>query len=283
MVTEKFEVKDFTLGIPTFSRPYQLRKTLKGILQYDIKVIVLINSQNINSEYYSVQKEFTNVNFVIENRSLGVARAWNKLIMLSPTPWIILSSDDLSYQEDWFDKLKHSINNNESKTYHYSLSWPMTFSSFCIHKKLISEIGWFDENFLTAYYEDEDWYLRIREHFLSESETNLSYEEIIPFLKCVSRKPHENTSYNSVPNYLYFRLKWKLNEGGAKLRTRENIRVKRRINEKAKTIHQLARNSYLNDNYRTQVYIVEPRNWLLSIVLLISNTKLVKFIIGHIK
>ena len=80
--------------------------------------------------------------------------------------------------------------------------------NLCGFKKLIEQIGWFDQNFVMAYYEDEDWYLRYRE-WLGLFNDPVSYDEIVPKLKVITRNTHRGGKWNVAANYIYFFLKWK--------------------------------------------------------------------------
>jgi hypothetical protein len=94
-----------------------------------------------------------------------LAQLWNLAVHIPQTPWVVIANDDVRFESGWEDKLEAEIEKYPA-CLEVNLAYPASsFSAFAIHKKLIGEIGWFDPAFPTFRWEDEDWYLRICEHY----------------------------------------------------------------------------------------------------------------------
>lgn len=166
-----------------------------------------------------------------------------------------------------------------------SLSYPMSFSSFCLDKKLVGEIGWFDQNFPGAYYEDEDWYLRIREYHGLHGNNEVKYEELIPMTKSVVRHPHARANWNALANYVYFRLKWKKvkKTRSQSLHTREEVAVVRILKERKWTRYQKIRCSYqIGDYSKKQYSFIRPYLYL-RILKKLGGFSIIKYILKKLK
>lgn len=264
-------MNDITVGIPTVSRPQELNKTLKGLKSAPNKLIYL-NGIN-KDDYIEVIKNYENeVSFIKSDQTVGIAAAWNRLIIQSDTRFVILSSDDLEYPSGWEVPLLNEINKGTSVD-QVSLSWPMSFSSFCIDKKLIAKQGWFDQNFPGAYYEDEDWYLRFRERLKLYNNKSVKYEEIIPKLKTVKRPSHEKAPWNSFANTLYFFVKWKrvTDQDEKVVHSREDIPYQRRLHDPEWKSYKSIKEAYAKDDFSAKAYVFIQPHLLLRILKLLTH------------
>lgn len=95
------------------------------------------------------------------------------------------------------------------------------FSCFMINKRTIDEVGWFDENFRPAYFEDNDYHYRI--HLGGFKTANMAFA---PMYHVGSQTQHN--SMNKAPvvtgpmfdaNRQYYRSKWGGTPGEEKFKT----------------------------------------------------------------
>jgi GT2 family glycosyltransferase len=54
-----------------------------------------------------IEKDYSNIKFVYNEENLGCTGAWNKGLILSETDWVLLCSDDMKFDDDWFLSLIH--------------------------------------------------------------------------------------------------------------------------------------------------------------------------------
>lgn len=88
--------------------------------------------------------------------NMGVAAAWNAII--KATPWAeywIISNHDKLFAPGELDKLAEETEKG-------GLVMLGGFSTFGVHRFVIQEVGWFDEGFHPAFYEDNDMDYRCR-------------------------------------------------------------------------------------------------------------------------
>jgi GT2 family glycosyltransferase len=174
----------FSIVVPTYERPEDLRKCLESLeykKQLSLKkyeIIVTDDSKSENSKEL-VKKEFPRVkwgkgkqNGPGGNRNAGVDRANGD--------WIVFIDDDCIADKDYLNAYLRAISDNHDITLFEGLIYPdrprMTWaeccpensnggmfwtSNLCVKKTLFKEIGGFDELFKVAY-EDIDFAYRIR-------------------------------------------------------------------------------------------------------------------------
>ncbi len=108
--------------------------------------------------------------------NIGVARAWNTGILaaLEDHDVALVINNDLVFAPDTVDNLMEhyegsnivtvtNIGNDPERLADYSrkqLKAPATFIGFLIDSKVITRVGLFDEQFRTAYFEDDDYKVR---------------------------------------------------------------------------------------------------------------------------
>lgn len=267
-------IDDITISITTLFRVEELGKTLATLDGFP-NVQVILNGAEISKYESLIQKYESYVRFIINKDNIGVAAAWNQGIICSNTRYVVLSSDDLDYTSDWYVPLLKLLNTN-SRLLQVSLSHPMSFSSFCIDKRLIGLQGWFDHNFTRGYYEDEDWYLRFRER-LNLYNNRIPYEEIIPHLRTVKRPLQKRTYYNRVPNIIYFHLKWgrRASPNERCLFSRQGYAYYRRLPEPEWPLMANVRNAYLQGDYKSCPWSYSRPNLLMTTLTKVTDNRLV--------
>jgi glycosyltransferase involved in cell wall biosynthesis len=277
-----FTLNDITLSITSLARPKELERTIEYIKELP-HIQVILNGANVDAYQRLIRKFASHIRFIINKKNIGVAAAWNQGIVVSNTQFTVLSSDDLEYPQGWTDTLLMAINKNDGFL-QFSLSDPMSFSSFCVDKRLIAEQGWFDQNFPLAYYEDEDWYLRFRERHCLYNNPK-PYEEIIPRLKVVIRHPHA-VKWKIIPiNRYYFEMKWKkLKNPDLKcLHSRENVQYQRRIKEPVWPELEKIRQHYLNGNFSSRLWIYDKPSLSIQILIKLAQSRLIVVVFFTLK
>jgi hypothetical protein len=156
-------MKDYTIGITTFSKRYSfIVKLLSQIRSHTDKPIVIsINGEKdaeFNEEYRKkillLCSEYDNVfpTFFLETR--GLSKMWNTLLIMSYHDNVLMLNDDIEiHSSDIFDITTAHINSN---VYNGLTKMNSSFSHFIVSKNLMDEIGYFDERLLGFGEEDGD-------------------------------------------------------------------------------------------------------------------------------
>lgn len=160
--------KKFAIGIPTLNR-FDLLKP--ALLYYEkdfpnTKIFILDNGkQEITSDAEIMRNK--NIRVLESEKNRGVAASWNVLcdeIFKSHDFALILNDDDyLGADEGVVNAIVAFALSEEYKGRFYC---PIThgrpdFDSFLISKEIFEKVGRFDEKFYPAYYEDDDYIVRL--------------------------------------------------------------------------------------------------------------------------
>lgn len=139
----------YDLGIPTLNQYAALDRTIDAALAGSLKPerILIID----NGGGYQPKRE--GVEVIRPHRNLGVAASWNVLLRLSEPKPLIIANDDLQPGQDTLEKLLRA----EAPCAHIGF-----LSCFKLAHWVPALIGYFDETFYPAYYEDNDYARRMR-------------------------------------------------------------------------------------------------------------------------
>ncbi len=155
-----FEKRFFTNALPLVR---ELRRQIP-----DIPILVFINGnlhgdhdRYLRSEFLKALSNISNIDVVCNGRMTGISRNWNLGIQLASTEQVLCLSDDIQVGFDFYKDVDLIFKRNESE----GLSIVESFACFFIHRKLIDQIGWFDERYLGFGAEDGDYLWRFEEHF----------------------------------------------------------------------------------------------------------------------
>lgn len=145
----------------------------------------------------------------------SLTELWNQCIIQSPTDWILICNDDITFLPGWLEYLEEQI-----ATKKYLLIHLFHYGAFCIHKSLILKMGWFDERFRGGGFEDIDHMLRLSELGLKEmvdrSHDFIKNEgdvEIAHFIKHHKKSYHnsgatQGTGWQGKNNSIFIMAKW---------------------------------------------------------------------------
>ena len=195
----------FAIGIPTINCAELLNHALKKyIVDFPDTAIVIID--NGNQEIF----EHENILIYKQEKNLGVAGSWNlicKIIFQElglDFAWII--NDDV-YSGLNLEKIRNLMSD-----YSYQVSEGLLgcegscFTSFIISNKTFNEIGEFDNNFYPAYFEDNDYFYRLK----LSGKAVLEVPELIPIVfnksKTIEKNPDLNKNFDE--NKKKYEAKW---------------------------------------------------------------------------
>lgn len=116
-------------------------------------------------------REDTTVHWHCSNR--GLARSWNEIINASlddETDVIMLINDDVTFLDGTFDKFIDFARDRNLEDLCFASGFEKNnnvfrtqgFACCTIGRNVIETIGYFDENFCPAYYEDVDFMMRVQ-------------------------------------------------------------------------------------------------------------------------
>lgn len=196
-----------TICIPTLNNFDGLNKMIEGIEQGSMTPERYLIVDNSNGNYIASNPKVEVHTF---GRNLGVAASWNWMIDHT-SDLRLICNDDLVFHTDTLEiAYNFIVNDKESYMWCSQLLAENAFSFFGISKKCIQDIGYFDDAFYPAYYEDCDYARRLLlkgkeitkipgllcDHAHSMTKKNFNYEQL---------QSHHDTF---AKNQAYFISKW---------------------------------------------------------------------------
>jgi hypothetical protein len=136
-------------GVAYISQSGLLRKMFESIDCSVDRLIVIDNSETGNAPCPP------SAIHVSTRHNLGVSASWNLIIKASPwAPWWCISNSDIEFEQGDLNRLEGNILPGPGI---YQMDG---FAAFAITREAVAKIGLFDENFVPAYYEDNDYHRR---------------------------------------------------------------------------------------------------------------------------
>lgn len=164
-------MNSFTIVITTFSKRLEyITNLLSQVRNFtEIDVILSINgdyNKKFNEEYrkkiLKLCSDYTNIYPIFFPEQRGLSKLWNTSIIHSPTDWCLILNDDIEiHTNDIFEFGKNLLGIEKIITINGS------FSHFFVHKKIIDDLGYFDERLLGFGEEDGDIFYRHIEKYNS--------------------------------------------------------------------------------------------------------------------
>jgi hypothetical protein len=208
---------DYSIGIVTYVERFN--KSFKQLAlelsrQFpDVEKNVILNGFPDKEKQLRYIKEataflnkcgFTRVISFEEHQAL--AKGWNLLVINSDAPKILILNDDCSIESNFRYEF-------ESQRQDYDwLFLNESFSHFMTSKRVVKNVGWFDERFLGIGHEDGDYARRCAiKNFEYDvgvdcpSLKNLQIQE--EFVSFTTKKNEKSGNY-SVYNEIFFKKKW---------------------------------------------------------------------------
>lgn len=199
--------KDITIVIVSYYRSSRLQMCLDTL--NDVPNIIVWDNNTTGDELDAIQNlessnNYPNVKFIYSAENVGIPKAWNQGIIHSKTDWVLVTCDDMLFDDDWFDVFSAILTEKPYLEQIHLNAW----NAVAYHKQTIVRMGWWDEGY--RYYpsmEDDDWYLRTVED-LGYSPYG-TWADHIPFTQQYLNtiKPYIDVKadlFNQPDNYTYY-------------------------------------------------------------------------------
>ena len=156
---------DYAIGITTYDYRFEkyFVKLVDSIRLHrpNLDIIVSINgnyNENFNEEYRKKILHYCSINSriypIIFPEFRCLSKLWNTCLIHSPSDKVLILNDDISILSAiFFDELERHLS---SPAFKINKSW----SHYFIDRKIVDEIGWFDERLLGLGEEDGDFEFR---------------------------------------------------------------------------------------------------------------------------
>jgi len=152
------DINNITIIIVSYYRGSRLNKCLDTLK--NVPNIIVWDNNTTGEELEKVklaEQNHPHVKFIYSQENVGLTKAWNQGIIQSKTDWVLLTCDDMLFDEDWFEVLNNVLDEKPHLEQIHLNAW----NAVVFHKQTIVRMGWWDERY--RYYpsmEDDDWYLR---------------------------------------------------------------------------------------------------------------------------
>ena len=155
------------LIVPTLNGHDRVLTMLKSI-DYPVDQVIIIDNANVGWMYYGaigIESRLPNMNLIGKIHTihmpsnLGVAASWNLGIKATPfSPYWFIVNDDVTFPAGTLEEWAHE-EALDARLYLASDASP--WCAFTIGEFLVSCVGLFDEAYYPAYYEDDDYEMRV--------------------------------------------------------------------------------------------------------------------------
>lgn len=173
------------LGVPTLNR-YDLCEILiasacSGSMKPDLIVVVDNGGSFVERGHggYGVP-----VQVVVPGRNLGVGPSWNLLarkFLVEDDDLLLICGDDVTLHSDAIEKLVWKARTSDADFVMPDPAMskvPQMFSCFMTRKALFEKVGFFDEKFWPAYFEDNDFHRRMKFACATEAVAPCGYDHV---------------------------------------------------------------------------------------------------------
>lgn len=142
------------VGIPYISDFDLLEKCIQSLPMDSYEKVHIVDNSNL----YGAITYPTNPKVYITrpHHNIGVAASWNNIIKWNPQArWWFIVNADVSFVPEDLVALESAMRLHE-------VVYMNGMSAFGVRASAIQKVGWFDENFIPGYFEDNDWDYRAR-------------------------------------------------------------------------------------------------------------------------
>lgn len=142
------------LVVPILNRPDLLDSMLLSVDEEVGELIIIDNSlAGLDIGTYTFPR--LSARHVVLHHNIGVSAAWNLAIKLTPNaPWWCFVNNDIVFAAGDLGRLVAHMDAAGG------MGMLRTPSAFGITRDVVDRVGWFDENFVPAYFEDNDYVRR---------------------------------------------------------------------------------------------------------------------------
>ena len=158
----------YSIGITTYKHRFE--KWFKPLLDQikelrpDIEVLIAVNGENKQDFDESFRKGFLEYTALKRNTYVtmyptfrGLSKLWNNLLINSSNHHVLLLNDDVTVtSSQFFDNLEHILEQGNN-LFKINNSW----SHAILDRRVVDQMGWFDERFLSIGEEDGDFEWRL--------------------------------------------------------------------------------------------------------------------------
>lgn len=153
---------DVNLCIPTLNRYDLIVKCLKSAEAGTLKPVhyfIIDNGTKLTMKDLP-QDILDKISLIKPKFNIGVAKSWNWFLD-NVEDHILISNDDIEFYEDSIEKLMSGYDENFSI---YPAEGATSFACMSFPRKIINDVGHFDESLspFYAYFEDNDYHWRMR-------------------------------------------------------------------------------------------------------------------------
>lgn len=192
------------LGVPTLNRYDLLIKLLDSAYAGDLKpsrVWIIDNGGGL-----AVPKRFDHADVITPGVNIGVAASWNLLLKLAESERLVIANDDIVLGRDTLAKMNEELGHGADFVECNDHGW----SLFAQSPRCTERVGYYDERFYPAYFEDNDYSRRMRlaniertailnltgiEHYGSAT------KELLPSLNVSQSRLHYLTKWGGLPGH----------------------------------------------------------------------------------
>lgn len=198
--------------IPTLNQYERLDKLIMSIENGTMKpekYIIINNGIGKVSALYTDKKEI-----IIPGYNMGCSASWNYFLKTYPDDICLIVNDDLEFYPDTLEKIINTYNQKKEDK-DIGLFFPdhgahSIFSCFIVSKSCVERVGYFDEEFYPAYYEDNDYVRRFDMQKMKVcSAENCGYiHHKSSTISAYTAEQHRNHSQTFNKNADYYARKW---------------------------------------------------------------------------
>ena len=123
------------------------------------QILVVDNGGHFSEKTTGTWRDDHLVSVFAPGKNIGVGPAWNEALRRFRGMWVIFANDDITLALDSINILDRTCRNEGAMMVGTE---GHSFSLFLMHPHLVWKVGYFDEGFAPAYYEDTDYLRRMR-------------------------------------------------------------------------------------------------------------------------
>lgn len=153
------------LGCATMSDPAYVGRWADAVLRQsgiERDVLVVCNVDRVVEACRAVEK--LGVNVAYPQLNLGTCASWNLIMnfgQISGYDGAFITGDDVTIDTEWGLSLMVEAAERDPDRLYFVQG--LGFSGFCVTKQVLHRVGWFDEGFWPAYFEDNDYHWRAKQ------------------------------------------------------------------------------------------------------------------------
>lgn len=173
------------VGVPTLNRYDLCEKLLTSVCagtRLPNQIVVIDNGGKLTG--YRNRAHTVPVEIVRPGKNLGVGPAWNTLArsyLKTAQDRLLICGDDTTLQPDVMEQVLLTMSNTGADFVFPDparSTMPQMFTCFLVRKSLFDKVGYFDEKFWPAYFEDNDFHRRMKLAGAIESVAPCGYDHL---------------------------------------------------------------------------------------------------------